>query len=318
MESQQSYKNLLQKISELHIHLADTIIAYLKYMKSVRCAAANTIFSYGRQLLGFVQFCHLHHINKIEHVKPETIFAYLDQIKQQGKSRSSIYLSFCPIKTLVKFAIINGRKSKYFSQILCIQSPKVDKKLPRILTIDQVKRLLEAPQAESKFYYRDAAILELLYAAGIRATELAELRLCDLDLIDGFIIVTGKGSKQRMIPLTETAILAIQEYIDSERRSQVFKNDKSKDRLFLSRSNKPLCRHEIWRIVTKYARDIGLTGVSVHTLRHCFATHMLIGGADLRTIQKILGHSSISTTEIYTHVDITQLKKAIKKFHPRP
>lgn len=318
MKPEQTYKNLLQKISALDNPMADTVGAYLKYLESVRCAAVNTIFAYGRNLLGFVRFCHHHHIDRIEQVKPKTIFAYLDQLKHQGKSGASIHLFFSPIKTLVKFAIINGNKSKYFSQILCIQSPKLDKRLPRILSIDQVKKLLEAPQIESRFYYRDIAILELLYAAGIRATELAELKLCDLDLIDGFIIVTGKGNKQRMIPLTETAILAIQEYIDSERRSKVFKNDKSNGLLFLSRSGRPLCRHEIWHIVTKYARRIGLTGVSAHTLRHCFATHLLIGGANLRTIQKALGHSSISTTEIYTHVDITQLKKAIEKFHPRP
>jgi len=218
---------------------------------------------------------------------------------------------------LIKFATINGIKSKYFSQILCIQPPKVEKKLPGTLNIDQVKKLLESPKENRPYYARDIAILELLYAAGIRNSELAAAKVNDIDLIDNFITVIGKGSKQRRIPLTETAIQAIQEYLATDFRYLKRKN-KHKGFLFLTRAGNPMYRHDVWRVITGYAKAIGLVNVSPHTLRHCFATHLLIGGADLRTIQRALGHSSISTTEIYTHVDITQLTKIIKQYHPRP
>jgi len=297
--------------------LEKTVTAYLGYLKSTRCAAANTILTYGRKLSGFVQFCHHHQICKIEQLQPKHIFAYSENLKSRGHTSSSIYLAFQPIKMLIKFAIINGIESKHFSRILCIQPPKTKKNLPKILSIDQVKKLLEAPKEKNPFYARDVAILELLYAAGIRESELTALRLNNVDLVDGFMIVTGKGSKQRLIPLTETAILAIQEYLDTDRRYLERKN-KHKNYLFLSRTGRPMYRHDIWRIVTRYAKEVGLVNVSPHTLRHCFATHLLIGGADLRAIQTALGHSSISTTEIYTHVDITQLKKIIKQCHPRP
>lgn len=297
--------------------LEKTVLAYLTYLKSTQCVAANTILAYGRKLSRFVQFCHRHRIDKIKQLQPRHIFTYFDELKNRGLATSSINLAFWPIKMLIKFEIIKGIKSKYFSQILCIQPPKIKKKLPKILNIKQVKKLLGTPKSKSPYCARDIAILELLYATGIRGSELITLRLDDIDLVDDFIIVTGKGSKERLIPLTETAILAIQEYIDTDRRYLERKN-KHDGYLFLSRNGKPMYRHDIWRLVTKYAKKIGLVNVSPHTLRHCFATHVLIGGADLRTIQRALGHSSISTTEIYTHVDITQLKKTIRRCHPRP
>lgn len=297
--------------------LEKIIFAYLNHLKSTRCAAVNTILTYGRKLSGFVRFCHHHRIHKIKQLRPRHIFAYLENLKNQGHATPSVYLAFQPIKMLIKFAVINGIESKYFSQILCIQPPKIERKLPKVLSIDQVERLLEAPKNGCRYYARDVAILELLYAAGVRASELTALKFDDTDLVDGFVIITGKGSKQRLIPLTETAILAIQKYLDTDHSCLKLKN-KHRDYLFLSRAGKPMHRHDVWRLVTKYAKGIGLVNVSPHTLRHCFATHLLVGGADLCSIQRALGHSSISTTQIYTHVDITQLKKIIKRCHPRP
>ena len=302
--------------------LEKTVTAYLSYLKSTRCAAANTILTYGRKLSGFIRFCYLHRIYKIEQLRPKHIFAYFDKLKTQGHATSSIYLAFQPIKMLIKFVTINGIESKHFSQILCIQPPKIERNLPGVLSVDQVKKLIESPKAGSSYHNknyhtRDIAVLELLYAAGIRESELTALRLDDIDLVNSFITITGKGSKQRRIPLTETATRALQKYLDGDRQYLKLKN-KHNGYLFLSRAGRPMYRHDIWRLVTKYSKGLGLANVSPHTLRHCFATHLLIGGADLRTIQQALGHSSISTTEIYTHVDITQLRKTIKQCHPRP
>ena len=168
------------------------------------------------------------------------------------------------------------------------------------------------------FIYRDTAILELLYATGIREGELAKLKLSDVemneDMTEGSISVTGKGDKQRSVPLTESAMLAIQEYRDSERK--FIKTDCKY--LFLSRFGQSMYRHDIWRRVKKWAKQVGLPRVSPHTFRHCFATHFLQNGADLRTIQLILGHSSLSTTEIYLNLDMSHLRKEFQEHHPRP
>ncbi|MBA7624782.1 Tyrosine recombinase XerD [subsurface metagenome] len=309
---------LFRDIEAFKLPLAETVGDYLNYLESTRNAAVNTVVGYGRSLIAFVRFCHHRQIDRIEQIKPKIIFAYLRELKQQGKVGTSINRAFVPIKMLIKFAAMNGIESKYFVQIFCIPSPKITKKLPKVLTIDQVKRLIEVvPPMRCGCRFRDIAILELLYGTGIRGSELISLKLCDVDLAERFIVVLGKGAKERILPLTETVALAIQKYINTDRRSQFLSSGKSDSYLFLSRSGLPLYRHDLWRIVTRYARLAGLSNVSPHTLRHCFATHLFMNGADLLLIQKALGHSRITTTQIYTHVDISQLKKTIEKYHPR-
>jgi len=307
--------SLFGELAAFNIPLTRTIKNYLDYLESTRNASINTIKTYGGRLLRFVRFCQCHGIDKIEQIKPENIFAFFAEQKRQGKASSTIRVTFEAIKMLVKYAALEGIRSDSFMLIFCIQVPKVDTKLPRVLTVEQVERIIEAePPLRYNFYYRDKAILELLYATGIRGSELVNMKLCDVS--EDFILIFGKGKKERMIPIIESVKLAIQDYIDHDRRFQI-KSNKSKGYLFLSRSGRPLYRHDLWRIVKKYARFAGLKDVSPHTLRHCFATHLFMNGAELLMIQKALGHSSISTTQIYTHVNIEQLKKTIKKYHPR-
>jgi len=309
---------LFEELAALGTPLEKTIRKYLNYIESTRNLADNTIYTYGKRLIDFARFCKRHHIDRIGKVKPKIIFAYFNKLKRQGLSGSSIRLAFESIKMLVKYAALEGIRNKDFMQIFCMQAPKRENKLPKVLTIEQVKKLLAV---KPKVYYfdlhcRNVAILELLYGTGIRESELTTLKYGNVNLAGGLIIVNGKGSKERLIPMTRPAIQAVKTYIERTRLTQI---EFGRDRgcLFLSRSGRPLRRHEIWRIVAKYARLAGLVGVSPHTLRHCYATHLFMNGAELRMIQIALGHSSISTTQIYTHLNIEQLKTTIEKYHPR-
>ena len=318
MESQSNrILYLFRSLAKLKTPLNKLVTDYLHYLKSTGCVADNTILAYGGSLIEFIRFCKHHRITRPRQVKPETVLAYFDTLRKQGKAKSTIRRVFESIRMVVKFAIANGIQSSHFPQILYIRCPKVNIKLPKVLTIKQVKNLLESPIPESPTYYRDRAILELLYATGIRVGELAGLKVSDVDLDDGFVIVNGKGSRERIAPMITSAAVWIQEYIDSERRSLVFVNDKSENCLFLSRTGRPLYRKAVWRIVSTHAKRIGLVDVSPHTLRHCVATHLYTAGVNLRSIQELLGHASISTTQIYTHLDFSQIKNAVEKHHPR-
>jgi len=187
--------------------------------------------------------------------------------------------------------------------------------LPKILSRTQVNQLIAAPNPKSRLYFRDVAILELLYASGLRASELCSVKLRDLNKSVGVVRILGKGSKERIVPVGHAALEAIEQYLSQCRPKLTRSND---EHLFLSRSGKPLDRISLWMLVEKYGRSSGiLREVSPHTLRHCFATHLISGGADLRVVQELLGHSDISTTQIYTHVDQDRLKAVHKKFHPR-
>ena len=309
---------LFEDLAALKIPLEKTIRNYLNYIESTRNLAANTILTYGKKLIDFARFCQCNHIDKIGQIKPKTIFAYFDKLKRQGLAESSICLAFESIKMLIKYAALEGIRNKNFMQIFCMQAPKRGRKLPKVLTIEQVKKLLTVEPKRYRFdlHCRNVAILELLYGTGIRESELSKLRYSDIDLADGSISVVGKGSKERLIPMTGPAVQAVKTYVESTRQTQI-RLGKDHGYLFLSRSGRYLSRHEIWRIVKKYAKIAGLARVSPHTLRHCYATHLFMNGADLRVIQACLGHSSISTTQIYTHVNTKQLKTAIDKYHPR-
>jgi integrase/recombinase XerD len=196
-----------------------------------------------------------------------------------------------------------------------LERPKPEQALPKVLSRAQVAQLISAPAPESPLYLRDVAILELLYASGLRATELCDLKVRDVNLTAGCVRALGKGMKERIVPLGRAAAEAVARYTAECRPSL---ERAPSDRLFLSRTGRALDRVALWMLVEKYGRSSGLLkSVSPHTLRHCFATHLIGGGADLRVVQELLGHSDISTTQIYTHVDQDRLKSVHKRFHPR-
>jgi integrase/recombinase XerD len=197
-------------------------------------------------------------------------------------------------------------------------SQKLWERIPTVLTPRQVDELLAAPRAGDPWWRRDRALLELLYATGCRASELVNLRERDMHLADRYCLCHGKGDKQRLVPLGARAIEAVKVYLKEERPKLAAQADRQADYVLLSRSGRQLRRERLWELVTRYARRIGAgEGVSPHTLRHSFATHLLTGGADLRMVQEMLGHASIATTQIYTHVDGSRLKKVHRQFHPR-
>jgi integrase/recombinase XerD len=189
--------------------------------------------------------------------------------------------------------------------------------LPSICSKQQVINLLNAPSPDEPFYLRDKAMLELLYATGIRASELAGLKIPDLNIDIGYLRCLGKGNRERVVPVGKVAIEATVEYLAKLRPGLA--KPFSDNFLLLSRTGRPMSRIEVWRLVKKYAVRAGMPrNLTAHTLRHCFATHLLTGGADLRSVQEMLGHVDIATTQIYTHVDQERLREIHRKFHPRP
>ena len=238
---------------------------------------------------------------------------YLQNQTRKGQSTRTVARRLAAIRVFLRFLPSVGRDTAGILQQL--ERPKPEQSLPKILSRSQVNQLISAPNPKSFLYHRDVAILELLYASGLRATELCEVSVRDLNAQVGVVRVLGKGAKERIVPVGEAALQAIAQYMSDCRP----KLDRGKcDRLFLSRTGRPLERIGLWFLVEKYGRVSGLLkSVSPHTLRHCFATHLIGGGADLRVVQELLGHSDISTTQIYTHVDQDRLKAVHGKFHPR-
>lgn len=298
--------------------LGSDIKSFLNYLAVEGGLADNTVLAYGRDLKNFAEFCMANRISTIRQITPAIIRKYLIDLAQSQKGESSIKRGLVAIRMLLRFAKLTGLVEDDFTGVL--ESPKVWQKLPVVCNKRQVIDLLNAPQPSEPFYLRDRAMLELLYATGIRASESAGLRTSDLNLDIGYLRCIGKGSRERVIPIGKAAIAATTEYLQNLRPKLVRRAATSNtDFLLLSRTGRPLSRIEIWRLVKKYAIRAGMPrNLTVHTLRHCFATHLLSGGADLRSVQEMLGHVDIATTQIYTHVDSERLRRIHKQFHPRP
>lgn len=239
--------------------------------------------------------------------------SYLQAQSRKGRSTKTVARRLAAIRVFLRFLAGEGRDTTPILQQL--ERPKPEHSLPKILSRAQVNQLLAAPDPKSMLFARDVAILELLYASGLRATELCELKSRDVNLQAMCVRVLGKGAKERIVPLGRAAAEAVQRYL-AECRPTLERSPS--ERMFLSRTGKPMERIGLWMLVEKYGRRSGLLkAVSPHTLRHCFATHLIGGGADLRVVQELLGHSDIATTQIYTHVDQDRLKAVHAKFHPR-
>ena len=288
---------------------------FLSYLTVEAGLSKNTVLGYGRDLRSFLKYCKPNNVSEIRRIEPAFIQNYLRKLSQDQKSESSIKRSLVAIRMLLRFGKLTGLVEDDLTSIL--ESPKVWQKLPTICSKRQVIELLNTPCPEEPFYFRDKAMLELLYATGVRASEIAGLKTSDFNFNIGYLRCLGKGNRERVVPIGKVAIAATNEYLTKLRPSLV--KPISGDYLLLSRTGRQMSRIEIWRLVKKYAIRAGMPGnVTVHTLRHCFATHLLAGGADLRSIQEMLGHVDIATTQIYTHVDHERLRKIHRKFHPRP
>lgn len=288
---------------------------FLNYLKVEAGLSENTILAYGRDLRGFAEFCQKNRIDSISKISPLIIQQFLKDLSHYSqKAESSVSRALVAVKMLLRYTQLVGITTQDFTTIL--EGPKLWQRLPIVCSKDQVVQLMEAPNEDDPYYIRDKVLLELLYATGMRASELAGIKISDINTKIGYLRCIGKGNKERVIPISNVAIKFIDDYLLQFRPTLA--NNYSGDHLLISRTGRPLGRIEVWRIVKKYALRAGMPKkLTVHTLRHCFATHLLSGGADLRSVQEMLGHTDISTTQIYTHIDNERLRTLHKKFHPR-
>ena len=286
--------------------------SFLLHLASERGLADNSTHAYRRDLEDVDRFLRGAGHTLIS-AGPDEFRAYLRDQTHHRKSTKTVSRRLAAIRVFLRYLATLGHDRTYVLQQL--ERPKPERSLPKILSRSQVAQLIGAPDPASPLFARDVAILELLYASGLRATELCTLKVRDVNLQAGCVRVLGKGMKERIVPLGRAAAEAVGRYL-AECRSLLER--RPTEILFLSRSGRPMERIGLWMLVEKYGRSSGLLNhVSPHTLRHCFATHLIGGGADLRVVQELLGHSDISTTQIYTHVDQDRLKAVHSKFHPR-
>jgi integrase/recombinase XerD len=286
--------------------------AFLAYLKTECGLSGNTVSSYRRDVSRFLDFLGASDPARVDTARIEK---FLHAEKKRGLEVSSIARALVSVRMFYRFLASEGMASD--AAVSTIETPKIWRRLPDFLTVQEVSKLLATPKGRAPLAVRDRAILETFYAAGARVAEVAHVRTGDVKLDLGLVLLFGKGEKERVVPLGRPAVNAIKDYLAAARAKLA--TARSGDTLFLGRRGEPLSRVHIWRIVKKYAGLAGIRkNVHPHTLRHSFATHLLEGGADLRTVQEMLGHSSISTTQIYTHVDRNRLKAVHRKFHPRP
>lgn len=286
---------------------------FLVYLEAGRGASPHTIRNYGADLREFLNFLNGKHLSEVD---PLVIRSFLAHLKTRGHSRATLSRKLASLRSFFKYL---ARESHLKSNpVLGIASPKKEKKLPRFLDLGEVTHLLEAPSTVSWEGKRDRSILETLYSSGVRVSELVGLNRTDADLISGLLKIRGKGKKERIVPVGEKALTAMRGYLEAIPSRLRKKEDGSQSALFLNRSGSRLTDRSVRRLIVKYARQISLKqGISPHTLRHTFATHLLDRGADLRSVQELLGHANLSTTQIYTHVTTRRLQEAYAMAHPR-
>ena len=287
---------------------------FKNYLKLERGLSDNSIKSYDFDLILFKKFLDLNQIKDTPlNCKSETIKNYLYKNLSNKKSRSQAR-SISALKSFFNYLVFEGLIKD--SPISNIEAPKLERKLPEVLTEDEINQLIKSVDLNHVFGQRNKTIIEVLYGTGIRVSELVNLQLSNIFFKESILKVNGKGDKERFVPLGKIASTEIKTYINIRDKMKI--DSKNTDILFINRYGRKLTRSMIFKIITDASRSIGLEKkISPHTLRHSFATHLLKNGADLRTIQLILGHESITTTEIYTHLDTFHLEEVLKKYHPR-
>lgn len=287
--------------------------SYIEYLRSECHLSENTVAAYGRDIRRFSEWLEGRSIPKLTISELSDYVAWLGEFKL---APASVARAIVSVKMFFKYLQLEGVLLENKAELL--GSQKLWQRIPEVISPKGIDAFLKAPRKIETYYWRDRALLEILYATGCRASEISNLRLRDLHLQDRFAKCQGKGNKQRLAPLGDAAIEAVQDYLQRQRPRMAAVRPTETDWVFLSRGGRRLRREAIWELVKKYALIAGISPkVSPHTLRHSFATHLLMGGADLRQVQEMLGHASIATTQIYTHVDQTRLKKVHKQFHPR-
>lgn len=282
---------------------------FIIYLASEKGLSLHTLEAYRRDIQDFLVFIRRFSIKDWSAIQQEMIIAFLSDKKAKNYASSSMARALVVIKVFFRFLRREGGFK--CSEILLLDSPKIWQLIPTVLSIGEIENLLQQPETETEKGARDRAILEVLYASGLRVSEVCQLKISDVD--DESVRVKGKGGKERLVPIGKPAIAAIDRYLS-------FREDGSgrQEALFLARSGRAITRFLVWRLVKAYAREAGITKtIFPHSFRHSFATHLLDRGADLRVIQEMLGHASITSTDRYTHVSCQRLHDSFQKFHPR-
>jgi len=287
---------------------------FIAHLKVERRLAANTVTAYSHDLTTFARFMNERGIVSFVNVATSHVTTFMASMRTKGLRERSVARGLAALRAFFNFLI--EEEAITTNPISLVDAPRASALLPKFITVEEVNKLLAAPDRGKNRGLRNAAMLELLYATGLRVSELVNLHLEDLHLEDGYTRVTGKGDKERLVPMGNSARETLKLYISGARALLLGKTVSS--HVFMSRNGKPMTRQGFWKIIKRYALKAGIsTAITPHTLRHSFATHMLANGADLRAVQAMLGHSDISTTQIYTHLETDHLKKIIRDFHPR-
>lgn len=289
------------------------IEAFLTYIAGERQLADNTVQAYKRDLNRFFEWLGNRQPNDLT---IRDLADYAAWLHSHEFAPATLARHLASLRVFFRYLQLESVMSDNPAELL--GSQKLWERVPQVLSIEQVNEFLTSPTDDDRYWRRDRALLEILYATGCRVSEISKLKLQDVHINEAFCLCRGKGDKERLVPLGERAIATFQHWLEEERPEMAARRPEEPEEAFLSYRGRPLARERIWELVKRYAARAGIpSAVSPHTLRHSFATHMLAGGADLRHVQEMLGHASIATTQIYTHVDMARLKEVHRKFHPR-
>lgn len=292
-----------------------SIVAFMDYIQYEKGLSANTQAAYKRDLQKFTEYLHKNsQVDKWEDVNKKHIINYLSWEMDQKVANSSVARGFSSIKGLFKFLV--AEEYITLNPTTDMETPKIKRKLPQVLTIEEVDKLMEQPDVLLPLGLRDRAMMELMYGTGIRVSELLILQLEDINVMAGFLRCLGKGQKERIIPVNQTSILWVQRYLARSRN--ILLKGHIERTMFLNAHGRKLSRQGFFKILAQHGVKAGIEkDLTPHTLRHSFATHLLENGADLRAVQEMLGHSDISTTQIYTHLTKSRLREVYHQCHPR-
>lgn len=293
--------------------LESQVAAFLNYVQVERGLAPNTVAAYRRDLIKFSRYCQKRNLSP-KKVRREHVVDFLGSLYGRGLDSRSVARHLVTLRNFSRFLrqenVIQREPTEH------VESPRVWKRLPKFLAVDEVEKLLSVPAERTPMSLRDKAMLELLYATGLRVSELINLKVAEVQLDAGYLRCLGKGNKERVVPLGRQATRAIEDYLGQGRPKLAGR--RPSPCLFLSRRGRKMTRQNFWRLLRQRARTAGVkTHLTPHVLRHSFATHLLEGGADLRSVQLLLGHADISTTQIYTHVAQERMRQIYRTHHPR-
>lgn len=293
--------------------MTQAIEAFIKYLSDVKKTSKNTEVSYERDLKKLNQYLSEQGVVSVDAIRPEHLTSYIRSLQEAGRKPSTISRGIASIKAFFHYLLQEG----YVNQdaAACLKSPKIEKKIPKILTTEETNRLLEQPNGRTPKDLRDKAMLELLYATGIRVSELISLKMTDINMQMEYITCMD-AHKERVIPFGEVAKRAIHEYLEAGRPKLV--SEEGRDLLFTNCSGQEMSRQGFWKLIKYYGRKAGITSeITPHTLRHSFAAHLVSNGADLKAVQEMLGHSDISTTQLYAQIQQSRIREVYTKAHPR-